>query len=122
MTKRLVAIAFFSILLGAAVAGTAMADGDEVTVRGEILDLACYIGHGATGEEHAPCAVKCVKGGQPMGLLSADGKVYLLVANHNDAAAFEQAKELAGKQVELQGTSMSRDGIQAVEVRSVKKL
>ena len=91
-------------------------------VRGEILDLACYLGHGATGEEHAPCALKCVKAGQPMGLMASDGKVYLLVASHHDATAFEQAKELAGKQVELSGTSMSRDGIQAVEVLAVKKL
>ena len=122
MIRKLGTVAFFSILLGAALVGPAVADGDEVTVRGEILDMACYIGHGATGEEHAPCAVKCVKGGQPMGLLSADGEVYLLVANHKDATAFEQAKELAGKQVELQGVSMSRDGIRAVEVLSVKKL
>ncbi len=122
MKARSVAIGILSILLGTVFAVPALADGDEVTVRGEILDMACYLGHGATGEEHAPCALKCVKAGQPMGLLASDGKVYLLVASHHDATAFEQAKELAGKQVELSGTSMSRDGIQAVEVLAVKKL
>ena len=122
MKARSVAIGLLSVLLGAALAVPALADGDAVTVRGEILDMACYIAHGATGEEHAPCALKCVKAGQPMGLLASDGKVYLLLASHHDATAFEQAKELAGKQVELSGTSMSRDGIQAVEVLAVKKL
>jgi hypothetical protein len=122
MKVRPATFGLFSILVSAALIGTAVAGGDDVTIRGEILDMACYIGHGATGEEHAPCAARCVKGGQPMGLLSADGKVYLLVANHQDATAFEKAKEFAGKQVEIEGTSMSRDGIAAVEVLSVKKL
>jgi len=100
----------------------ALAGGDDVTVQGEVLDLACYIGHGAKGDEHAPCAAKCVKSGQPMGLLASDGKVYLLVASHKDATAFEQAKEFAGKRVEIHGIAMARDGLAAVEVASVKAL
>ena len=60
---------------------------EMLTVRGEILDMACYIAHGAKGDDHAGCAKRCVKGGQPMGLLAEDGTVYLLYAGHKDASA-----------------------------------
>jgi hypothetical protein len=109
------------VVLVALVAPHAAAEG-EVTVQGEVLDMACYLGHGAKGDEHAACAAKCIKAGQPMGLLASDGKVYLLVASHKDATAFEQAKGFAGKRVEIHGTSMARDGFAAVEVSSVKAL
>jgi len=114
----ILALAVLLLLAPPAVAGT----DDEVTVQGEVLDMACYIGHGAKGADHAACAAKCIKGGQPMGLLASDGKVYLLVASHKDATAFEQAKGFAGKRVEIHGISMARDGFAAVEVSSVKAL
>jgi hypothetical protein len=50
--------------------------------------MACYMSHDGQGADHADCAVKCVKGGQPMGLKTDDGKLYLLFADHGDSAAF----------------------------------
>jgi hypothetical protein len=60
----------------------------DTTVKGELVDMACYMSHDGQGADHADCAVKCVKGGQPMGLKAADGKLYLLFADHGDSAAF----------------------------------
>jgi len=91
-----------------------------ITVHGEILDMACYVAHKAKGEEHADCAKRCVKGGQPMGLLAADGTVYLLYANHKDGSAFEQAKDHAGRMVQITGVEATQDGIKGIEVSSVK--
>ena len=34
---------------------------DEQTVKGEVLDLSCYIKSGAKGAGHAACAKSCVK-------------------------------------------------------------
>ena len=97
-------------------------DHGAVTVQGEILDLACYVPHGEKGEGHAACARSCVKQGQPMGLLTADGVVYVLYASHKDASAFEQAKEYAGTKVEIQGQEASNAGVRGLEVRHVKPL
>ncbi len=94
----------------------------EVTVKGEILDMSCYIARGAKGDEHAGCAKKCVKAGQPMGLLAEDGSVYLLYASHKDGAPFEQAKDYAGQQVELTGAETDRAGIKGIEVHGVKAI
>ena len=94
----------------------------QMTVRGEILDMACYVSHEAKGPDHADCAKRCVMGGQPMGLLAEDGKVYLLYASHKDGSAFEQAKEHAGQQVEITGVAATQAGIKGLEVHGVKPL
>ena len=92
------------------------------TVQGEILDLSCYMGHGGMGEGHSGCAAKCLKGGQPMGLLGTDGAVYLLFADHGDASAFDKAKDLAGKKVEVTGDVATKDGLKGITVHGVKAL
>ena len=96
--------------------------GKNVVVRGEIVDLACYLGHGATGMKHQQCALTCLKGGQPMGLLASDGKVYLLLADHADGKPFEEAKNYAALQVEITGPLAEKAGITGLTVETAKKL
>jgi hypothetical protein len=106
----------------AAIGAAAGEAGEKVTVQGEILDLACWMAHEAKGAEHAKCAQSCVKGGQPMGLLAKDGQVYLLYASHDDASAFESAKQHAGKQVSITGVAGKRGGMSGLEVHAVQAL
>ena len=115
--------AFLSIAAMALVPVTALAGGEnEVTLKGEVLDLACYISHDSHGEEHSGCAVKCVKGGQPMGLKAEDGTVYVLFADHGDASAYEKAKEHAGTVVQISGLVSDRAGVKGITVHEVKEL
>jgi len=100
----------------------ALADGKSTSVKGEILDLACYISHDAHGDEHAKCAERCVKGGQPMGLLGEDGTVYVLFADHGDDAAYKKTQEYAGKTVEISGPLAEKAGVKGITVHSVKEL
>jgi len=105
-----------------ALAAPAFADDEAMTLKGEILDMACWVAHEAKGADHADCAKKCVKSGQPMGLLTEDGTVYLLYASHKDPSAFKQAMNHAGEQVELTGASAERGGVRGIEVQSVKSM
>src|SRR5579863_987519 len=91
------------------------------TVQGEVLDMNCYMDHGAKGEKHKDCAAMCVKDGAPMGLLTTDGKVYLLVENHSKKEAYDSLKNMAAEQVKVTGSERSRGGITAVSVDSVTK-
>jgi hypothetical protein len=96
--------------------------GKDVTVKGEIVDLACYLDHGATGMKHQQCALTCLKGGQPMGLLTAEGKVYLLLADHQNGKPFDEAKNYAALQVEITGPLADKAGITGLTVEKVTKL
>ena len=95
-------------------------DDGAFSVKGEILDMACYVAHEAKGPDHASCAKRCVKAGQPMGLLADDGTVYVLYANHQDGSAFEAAKELAGTKVHISGKLSTMSGIKGIEVQTVE--
>jgi hypothetical protein len=47
------------------------------TVKGELVDQACYMKDKKNvGASHKECADTCAKKGQPVALLTADGKVY----------------------------------------------
>jgi hypothetical protein len=101
----------------------AHAPAKDITVRGEILDMACYLSHGdkGRGPEHQQCALKCAQMGQPLGLITTDGKLYLLTADHQDPTAFRKAKEFAGQKVEMTGAVAEKDGVAALTVHAVKK-
>ena len=96
--------------------------GPDITVAGEILDLACYVAHGGKGPDHQKCAQKCAEQGQPIGLLASDGKVYVLFADHADGSAYDKARALAGSKVEIKGGPSSKDGINGLTVHEVRKL
>lgn len=87
--------------------------GSEITVTGEVLDMACYLDHGAHGEKHAACAQKCISSGLPVGLKAADGTTYLLLGEH--APANDMMAPYGGKTVTVKGKFVSRDGINLLE-------
>jgi len=114
--------AMFGVPAAAVLAAEKAAAPSDVTLTGEVLDLACYVAHGAKGPDHASCAVKCAAMGQPVGLAASDGKVYLLLADHSDSSGFTKAKSFAGKNVEIKGEAAEKDGINALTVHSVKTI
>ena len=92
----------------------------STTITGEVLDMACYASSGASGEGHKSCAASCIKGGSPMGILTSDGKVYLLVENHDKKDAYAEAKKYAGEQITATGTFSDRGGMKTLVVDEVK--
>lgn len=92
-----------------------------VTVQGEVLDMVCFLDHGAKGAKHKDCAVMCVKGGAPVGLLAADGKVYLALEDHNTPAPYQALRGMAAEQVIVKGTVVDRGGVRGIIVKSAEK-
>lgn len=91
----------------------APANGSEITVTGEVLDLTCYVDHAANGEKHADCARKCIASGLPVGIKAADGTVYLLVGEHKPANA--ELANHAAQTITVRGKYVTRDGIKLLE-------
>lgn len=113
------------LVLALLICGTALSvgAGEEGTWTGEVVDIACYVanGDGGRGADHAGCAEKCVKNGQPMGLLTDDGTLVLLSADHKDGSAYQSLKDMAGEQAEVTGTLGEKDGMKVVSVTGAKK-
>src|SRR5690348_10015824 len=58
--------------------------GRPITVVGEIVDFSCYIQLGKHGEKHRSCGQKCVQNGQPIGVLTQTGTLYMLMPEEHD--------------------------------------
>ncbi len=86
-----------NVLVVVAVAGYALAFGWQasaasMTIKGKVVDEGCSMEdkthHGGAGHQMPPdCAIECAKKGEPLALLTTDGKVYRitggLAANKN---------------------------------------
>jgi hypothetical protein len=88
------------------------------TVTGEIVDMMCYVDHNSSGEKHAGCAAKCIKGGGPVGITS-EGKTYLVVGDHKPMN--DELAEYAGKTITLKGKLAEREGISMLENAEIVK-
>src|SRR5712671_3881624 len=122
MKKIIAIISAFTIALTGALAheGHDAADeAKEVTVTGEVLDMACYIDHGATGEKHADCAKTCIESGLPVGIKGKDGKTYLLIGEHKPMN--KQLADLAAKTITVRGKLSTRDGYNMIENAEIVK-
>lgn len=92
----------------------------QSTVKGEVTDMKCYLASGAMGADHAKCAKACAKSGQPIGLLTDGGELYLLAIG-KDKTQFETLVELAGENVEVSGEVSEKNGLNLLIVSSAKK-
>ncbi len=119
MLKSSIAIATLSAaLLLPRINYAAGQDGSTQTIKGEVVDLMCYLDHGAKGEKHKGCAEKCIKNGGPVGLLSGD-QVYLVVGEHQPIN--DQLASKAGQEVTLKGKVVERSGMKLIENAQLEK-
>ncbi|HEY2103624.1 MAG TPA: hypothetical protein VGH08_10270 [Chthoniobacterales bacterium] len=87
-------------------------------ITGEVVDMMCYVDHNATGEKHAGCAAKCIKGNGPVGIVS-NGKAYLVVGDHKPMN--ETLADYAGKTITLKGKMAERGGVAMLENAEIVK-
>lgn len=100
-----------STTVAAAVDGKPNPGGKEATIVGEVVDFSCYLQIGKHGEKHRSCAQKCFTAGQPIGLMTKNGDLYMLMEEEHDPRRdgltdFRKAAvEHAGHIVEVTGTT-----------------
>jgi type 1 fimbria pilin len=96
-----------------------LAAGETKKITGEVIDMACYIDHNATGEKHTDCAKKCITSGLPVGIKADDGKTYLLIGEHKPLNA--ELAQYAAKKITVEGKIATRDGIYMIENAVIMK-
>jgi hypothetical protein len=93
--------------------------GREIVVKGEVLDMTCYIVHNLSGPQHAECAKTCIRKGLPVGIKGEDGKTYLLVGEKQAVNA--ELADYAAKTVTIRGKETMRDGFALLQVEEIRK-
>jgi hypothetical protein len=108
-----------ALVVAAAIFAMRAPAADATTVKGEVVDLMCYLDHAAKGDKHSGCAKTCIKSGGPVGLLTADDQLYLIVGEHkpmNDTLA-----EYAAKTITVKGKVVERNGMKMIENAEIEK-
>lgn len=101
--------------------------GRIVTRVGEIVDFSCYLQLGKHGEAHRACGQKCVRNGQPIGLLTQDGTLYMLMPEEHDPRrdggvdARPSAADHMGHIVEVTGTEAMHNNYRAIFVQGLTR-
>lgn len=91
------------------------------TLTGEVLSLPCYLKHGALTRSYERCARSPLsKKYFSAALLTAEGALYLLVMDHEEA--FNAVRKLLSKQVMVRGRKVERGVLQAIVLRSINNI
>jgi hypothetical protein len=94
--------------------------GPTVTVKGEVVDVWCYLEGGDHGDKHKECATNCAKAGNPMGIVDAKGSVYVLMGIQDHQPGRDVLLDKMAQTVTVTGTLVRKGGSQVLYVSSVK--
>ena len=124
-----------NLFVGLSVAAFVLAIGapafaKDMTVKGQIVDEACYkmdaannkgVDHKMPKGDTKDCAIGCAKAGRPMAILTSDGKVYEIAGG---LAADKNAKLIAhiSHTVEVTGDVMDHDGKMMIMADNLKMI
>jgi hypothetical protein len=92
----------------------------EMTISGEVVDVACYLMGGAKGPDHMKCGEACAKAGGALGILTVDGKLYvsLLPDDHKNNPNHLLIGHV-GHTVDAKGYARAKAGVNGFMIKSV---
>jgi len=101
---------------------TAVGDpkGQEVTIKGEVIDLWCYLEGGDHGADHKDCATMCAKAGNPIGILDQKSNIYVVMGLKEHQPGKDLLSDKMADTVTVNGTLVKKGGTQVIYVKSVK--
>ena len=95
------------------------------TITGEVVDVSCFLQLGKRGEAHVSCGQKCVRNGQPVGILTEEGRLYLVIPEEHHprrdgrVSIKERFADLMAKRVQVSGMVTEYKDYHAIFVRTL---
>lgn len=128
MSRTAILLVLAFIAVGVVAAGTmaagagaaAPAKPETMTVKGEAVDLWCFMSAGARGAAHKECAIACAKLGNPIGIVDDQGNIYLAMGSKDKQPAKDILEDKMAETVEATGKVYRQGGIQAIFIESIK--
>ena len=124
MKKRFLAAGFVLLVVAALLGGSRFLEGEEkpaqVSVKGTVVDMHCYVAKGIRDAKHTGCANACIARGVPAGFLAEDGTLYLLF-EEKPFSVKDRVAGLADVPATVTGTLVVRDGVKGIQMASIEK-
>ena len=97
--------------------------GETVEVRGEVVELGCYLRDGARGEGHRACALACLKNGGQLAIVQDEtGTLYPLSGATPASDPSAAARQHVAAHVVVSGQLFERNGGRALVVEELTRL
>ena len=98
-----------------------MERGNDVTIKGELVDSLCYVTMASKGSGHKQCAVDCAKAGIPISIVEdGTGKLYTVLPKQDKTGYPPSVISKMGDKVTLKGDLYENGGNKYVAVESVE--
>jgi len=122
MKRNLASVIAGALLLVGLGTSAAFAEpqGETVKIKGEVVDLWCFLEGGDHGADHKECGVACAKAGNPLGLLTAKGEIYVMMGMKDHQPGREVLIDKMAETVTVEGTLVKKGGTQVIYVSAVK--
>ena len=115
-------------------AGVSLAAGEAKTLKGEVVDQACYTkDKGNVGDKHKDCGMTCLnrlkqwheagvclKKGSKLAFVTPEGQVYTIVGAYTEDKNAKLA-DLFAMPVEATGEVSEKDGAKELKITALKK-
>ena len=119
MRNTVLVIAMSTMLAGTALL-RAQPKGERITVKGEVVDLWCYLEGGDRGPAKKQCAMACAKAGNPIGILDAAGHLYVAAGLKDHQSAQTMLLNRMSDEVTASGTVVKKGGVQMIYIDTLK--
>lgn len=97
--------------------------GHEIELRGEVVEIGCYLRDGSRGEGHKPCALTCLKNGGQLGIVEdGTGVLYPLAGAEPATDPSAAVREQIAAHVLVRGRVYERAGSRVLVAESVDRL
>lgn len=124
--KHLALIA--GLIAGTALPGSPASAAQRVSITGEIIDTWCYLSgvmggpDAVVGSAHHTCAIWCAAGGIPVGVLTDDGTVYMVLKlpDEDSATGGDSFLRIQSDRITADGTAYQRDGVNYLVVEKIE--
>jgi hypothetical protein len=124
--RRLLASTALLIVASVAIAQDApkrIPGGELVELRGEVVELGCYLRDGARGEGHRACAMACLKNGGQLGLVQDDtGALYPFAGSTPASDPSAAARQHVAAHVVVRGQLFERNGGRVLVIEELTRL
>jgi len=120
MRTKSLTLCTFALLVTATLTPAAQPKGERLTVKGEVVDMWCYLEGGDRGPAKRECATACAKAGNPIGIVDAKGNLFVAAGleDHQPAQAVLIGK--MNSDVTVSGTVVKKGGVQMIYIDSVR--
>jgi hypothetical protein len=98
----------------------ARAASKPATITGQVIDIACFVGHNSSGEKHAKCAETCARAGNPLAIYDAGtSRIYLPISmDHKNPN--EKLMPFIEKKVKVTGNLIEKAGLRGIALGKVE--